>query len=36
MGNHKISQIDYEKIEKEIKKYAHDKQPYERIVLTKK
>jgi len=35
MGNYKVSQADYEKIEKEIKKYAQEKQPYERILLTK-
>lgn len=36
MGEYKISQTDYEKIEKEIKKYAQEKQAYERILLTKK
>jgi threonyl-tRNA synthetase len=36
MGDYRVSQTDYEKIEQEIKKYSKEKQPYERIVLTKK
>jgi threonyl-tRNA synthetase len=36
MGNYRVSQNDYEKIEQEIKKYSREKQPYERIVLNKK
>jgi threonyl-tRNA synthetase len=35
LGNYKVSQADYDKIEKEIKRYAQEKQPYERILLTK-
>jgi threonyl-tRNA synthetase len=35
MGKQKISQDDYEKIEGDVKKYAHEKQHFERIVLTK-
>lgn len=35
IGDFKISQADYDKIEKEIKKYAQEKQQYERILLTK-
>jgi threonyl-tRNA synthetase len=35
VGETKISQQDYEKIEQEIKRYAQEKQPYERILLTK-
>ena len=34
-GHHTISQTDYDKIEKEVKHYSQQKQPYERIVLTK-
>ena len=35
MGTHKISQADYENIEKEIKQYSREKQKFERIFLTK-
>ena len=35
MGKTSISQTDYDNIEKEIKKFSQDKQPFERIVLTK-
>jgi threonyl-tRNA synthetase len=35
IGKHKISQGDYEKIEGDIKKFVLEKQPFERIVLTK-
>jgi threonyl-tRNA synthetase len=35
MGNTSISQTDYEVIEKEFKKYVQEKQPFERILLTK-
>jgi threonyl-tRNA synthetase len=35
MGKTSISQTDYDHIEKEFKKFAQDKQAFERIVLTK-
>ncbi len=35
IGDTSISQTDYELIEKEIRKYVQDKQPFERIVMTK-
>lgn len=35
MGNTSISQVDYEKIEKEFKKFVQEKQPFERVLLTK-
>ncbi len=36
MGHHKISQADYEKIQHDVEKFSKEKQPYERIVLSKK
>ena len=36
VGDYRISQEDYDKIQKEIKAYQQEKQPYERILLTKK
>jgi threonyl-tRNA synthetase len=35
IGDQRLSQADYDSIEKEIKRYATEKQPYERILLTK-
>jgi threonyl-tRNA synthetase len=35
IGDQRLSQADYETIEKEIRRYAQEKQPYERILLTK-
>jgi threonyl-tRNA synthetase len=35
MGTHRISQAEYEKLEDTVKKIVQEKQPYERIVLTK-
>ena len=35
MGSTSISQNDYEGIEKQFKKYVQEKQPFERILLTK-
>lgn len=35
IGDTSISQVDYDKIEKEIKKFVQEKQPFERIVMTK-
>ena len=35
MGKQKVSKEDYEKLEADIKKFVQEKQPFERIVLTK-
>lgn len=35
IGDYRISQTDFDNIEKEIRKYAQEKQQYERILLTK-
>lgn len=35
MGHQKVSKEDYQKLEVEIKKFVQEKQPFERIVLTK-
>jgi threonyl-tRNA synthetase len=35
IGDYRVSQTDFEGIEKEIRRYAQEKQPYERVLLSK-